>query len=62
MENTINIETLTLAQAEWLMFDLLQKYDIETFDIYGQKIGIVTTIHELSIMKKLLSTEEKHHG
>jgi hypothetical protein len=61
MENTIDVNALTLADAEWLMYELLKKFDLETFDNQGQKISTITCMHELAIMKKLLlypSSEE----
>lgn len=54
MENFINVEALTLADAEWLMYEMLKKFDLETFDLHGQKISTITCMHELAIMKKLL--------
>ena len=62
MENTIDVNALTLAEAEFLMYELLQKFDLETFDQWGQRTGLVTSMHELSIMKKLLPTCEADHG
>lgn len=63
MENTIDVNALTLAETEWLMYELLKKFDLEAFDVHGQKIGLITSMHELSIIKKLLPTyEEAYNG
>lgn len=63
MENTIDVNALTLAETEWLMYELLKKFDLEAFDLDGQKIGLITSMHELSIIKKLLPTcDEVYNG
>lgn len=61
MENLLNVEALTLAETEWLMYELLKKYDLHTYDTDGYKISVVTCMHELAIIKKTLYVDEVPH-